>query len=161
MKYSRLKKAYNPSISELKSLYPSLSPEYVIAFMKRHKLATKDTSKFVDLIDKSIQRNFKIIIYYSAAEDNFKEERRVVRPLAFQVKKPKHENQEFIYLVAYNTDNGVRTYRFDRLNEVKTMSVPATYPENGYSTYYSYYDDIEPDYYDENLELPNYAKDLL
>lgn len=162
MKFTRLVTSYTVNLDLLYSLYPSLSSEQVTDFMHRRKLATKDTAKFAELIEKAIQKHQKIRIVYAAKEDNFEEEARVVVPLAFQVKKPKTENQDYVYLVAYNFENLVRTYRFDRLKEVKTTSKPAKYPEGGYSTYYDYYsDDITPDYYDSNLPLLDFAKDLI
>lgn len=169
MKYSRLIRAY----SEQHKLMPklpadvleevianTLTADQVIDFMTRQKLATKNTNRYADLLDKAIQKQQRISIIYAAAEDNYVEEKRIVTPLAFQIKRPKNEMREYVYLVAYNYEGGVRTYRFDRLKEVKTVSLPGKY-EGPYLDYYTYYEDrIEPDFYEGLEDVPDFSKFL-
>lgn len=166
MKYTRLVKSY----SEQHKLMPklpadvleevianTLTVDQVVDFMNRQKLATKNTSKFADLLDKAIQKQQRISIIYAAAEDDYLEEKRIVTPLAFQIKKPQHEMREYVYLVAYNYEGGVRTYRFDRLKEVKTVSLPGKY-EGPYLDYYTFYEDqIEPDFYEGLDSVPDFS----
>lgn len=162
MKYSRLIATTALNLELLKQEYPSLSASEVIAFMRIHKQGTKDHEKFAELAERSIQKNEKLNILYTAKTDDFEQIRRVVSPLAFQVKSPKSEGgKQFIYLCSYNTNGDVRTYRFDRIQEMKTTSKPAKY-DGDYDPFYDYYsDDIIPDFYNSDAPLLEFGKELI
>lgn len=103
--------------------------------------ASKDPSRFVDIIDLAIQKKKKIWVTYEAEEDDFVEEARMLTPLSWRITKDGH-----VLLVAYQYEGETHTYRLDRFTEVKSTGTPGQSGE--YDTYYDYYSDIiEPDYY--------------
>lgn len=106
-----------------------------------HVTASKDPSRFVDIIDLAIQKKQKIWVTYEAAEDDFVEEARMLTPLSWRITKDGN-----VLLVAYQYEGETHTYRLDRFTEVKSTGKPGQ--KGDYDTYYDYYSDIiQPDFY--------------